>query len=249
MSGNIHFPNAPIVEALLDIRTTLPIEFEVKKLAEFHERIKSDFPIKEERMSWQAGFEIKPGNHPELTPPKADIDGYFFYPNDRKKIVQARLDGFTFNRLKPYTNWEDFVNEAEKFWQYYIEIAKPVKVIRIALRYINRIEIPIPFKDFEEYILTVPRIGDGIPKAPSSLFMRLVIPNPEIEATAIITETTDRIDVKTNKFPLIFDIDVFIEQPFEPQSKNIWIAMDKLRNFKNDIFFSSLTEKAKELFK
>ncbi|MFH1231988.1 MAG: TIGR04255 family protein [Planctomycetota bacterium] len=249
MSDHIHFPNAPIVESLLDIRCILPSEINLSTLASFHERIKNDFPIKEERISWQAGFEIKAGNRPELISPKGGPDGYLFHPTDKKRIVQARLDGFTFNKLKPYTKWEDFSGEAKKLWQHYSEVAKPVKVVRIALRYINRIEIPIPFKDFGEYIKTVPQIGDGIPKALSGLFMRLVIPNPELKAMAIITETVDKIDEKNNKLPLIFDIDVYMEQPFELQTDTIWKAMVDLHEFEYSIFIKSITNKTEELFK
>jgi len=249
MSEHIHFPNAPIVEALLDIRCALPPEVNLSTLTSFHERIKSDFPIKEERIIWQAGFEIKAGNRPEVVSPKGEPDGYLFRPTDKKKIVQARLDGFTFNKLKPYTNWVDFSGEAKKLWQHYVEVAKPTKVIRIALRYINRIDIPLPFKDFGEYIKTVPLIGDGIPKSLSGLFMRLVIPDPDLKAMAIITETVDKIDEKTNKLPLIFDIDVYMEQPFELQTDTIWKSLENLHEFEYSIFINSLTNKTEELFK
>jgi uncharacterized protein (TIGR04255 family) len=249
MSDSIHFPNAPIVEAVLDIRANLPKEIDLGVLALFQDKIKKEFPARREQFSWKFDFKVNPGNLPESQQPKGGTIGYLFDSSDKKKIVQARLDGFTFNKLKPYANWESFSAEAKKLWQHYIEIAKPINVSRIALRYINRIEIPLPFNNFKDYILTTPEIAPGIPNGLSEFFMRLVIPNKEIEATAIITETIDKIDDKTNKLPLIFDIDVYKAKSFEPLSDNIWIEMEDLRVFKNEIFLKSLTDKKKELFK
>lgn len=176
--------------------------------------------------------------------------GYLFHaPPDDKKIVQARLDGYTFNKLKPYNNWEEFSSEAKELWGKYLKVAKPVNVTRLALRYINRTELPLPFTDFKEYLLTVPEIGPDILNALSGFFARLVIPNSDIQANAVITETMEKIDDKAEVLPFIFDIDVSRNYVFEPQSDEIWQTLNRLREFKNQIFLNSLTEKAKELFK
>jgi uncharacterized protein (TIGR04255 family) len=53
----------------------------------------------------------------------------------------------------------------------------------------------------------------------------------------------------TNKVPLIFDIDVFREAAFDVKGEELWQAFEKLRDLKNNIFFKSITPKAKELFR
>ena len=42
------------------------------------------------------------------------VDGYVFTSADGKQVVQYRLDGFTFSRLRPYTRWEEVFAEAQK---------------------------------------------------------------------------------------------------------------------------------------
>ena len=64
-------------------------------------------------------------------------DGYLFTSVDGRQVVQARLDGFTFSRLKPYDKWESLRDEARELWQHYVQIASPETVTRVALRYIN----------------------------------------------------------------------------------------------------------------
>jgi uncharacterized protein (TIGR04255 family) len=241
------FPNAPITEALLDIRVQLPPEINLDMLKTFHDSIKERFPQKDERISFQAGFQFSPEG-PATLPPSSKPDGYLFRSNIDNKVVQARLDGFTFNKLKPYEKWESFRNEARELWNLYFKIANPIKVTRIALRYINRIEIPLPINNFKEYILTTPEIAPTLPQGLSQFFMNIVIPNHQIEATAIINQTMEN-PTPAQKLPYIFDIDVWKTTYYEGDKKEMWDEFEKLRIFKNDIFFKSITDKTKELFK
>src|SRR3990167_5750912 len=103
MSELIRFPHAPITEALLDIRVKLPAQIDLTRLTTFHDAVKDRYPLKRERTSWHGGFQLKPGTGPEmLASSSGGPDGYLFTSADGRQIVQARLDGFTFNRLKPY---------------------------------------------------------------------------------------------------------------------------------------------------
>ena len=133
-------------------------------------------------------------------------------------------------------------------WELYNKVVKPISVDRIALRYINRIEIPLPFDDFSEYILTNPQIAPGLPQTLSHFLMRIEIPNDEIGAIAIITLTIKK-PTETQKLPLIFDIDAIKAASYTDKKPDMWNDFSLLRHFKNEIFFNSITEKTKELFK
>jgi len=240
------FPHAPITEALLDIRAELPERVTLQDLETFHVNLKDRFPDKQQRMSYRADFKLSPEGSSVDAPPSKP-DGFLFHSPIEKKIVQARLDGFTFNKLKPYESWEVFRLEARQLWNEYFKIAHPVKVTRIALRYINRIEIPLPFKTFKEYVLTTPDIAPALPQGLAQFFMQLVIPNQDTEATAVINQTMET--PTDQRLPLIFDIDVFREVVYVDNKEEMWAEIEKLRKFKNDIFFNSITEKTMELFK
>lgn len=248
MSEYIVFPNAPITEALLDIRVELPEDVDIKKIESFHELIKDRFPDKKIRGTFAIGVQLMPDGTPQSLPTSGGPQGFLFRSPNENKIVQARIDGFTFNKLRPYENWTVFRSEAKSFWDMYIDLFVPRKVTRIALRYINRIEVPLPLKDFKEYILTNPEIAPKLSQFIDHFFMQLILPNPEIQAKAIITQTMEPATAK-NKLPLILDIDVFSEAVYVDNKEEIWNDFEKLHVFKNEIFFNSLTDKAKELFK
>lgn len=244
------FPNPPITEALLDIRVELSKDINLKTLEEFHDHndIKERFPVKKKRNPFKIGVKVSPEGKISTLPAIGGPDGYLFQSPIANKTVQARIDGFTFNKLKPYKSWDAFRSEARKLWDIYFQITKPVRISRIALRYINRIEIPLPIKDFKEYVLTTPEIAPKLPQALNHFFMRLEIPNPDIHAIALITQTMEN-PTENQKLPLILDIDVFSKINFISNDEEMWNEFEKLRKFKNEIFLNSITEKTKELFK
>jgi len=220
--------NAPITEALLDIRVKAPSHLDLSRLASFQDAVKDQYPIKQNRVAWHGSLKLQPGVSPKIETSEGP-QGYIFFSGDRNQAVQARMDGFSFSRLKPYKTWDSLRTEARELWRRYIEVVAPEAITRIALRYINRLEIPLPVRDFKEYVLTVPDIAPDLPQGLANFFMRLVLPEPSLKAMAIITETMEAPGGEGAILPMIFDI-------------------EELRTFKNDIFFGSITEKMKELF-
>ena len=198
-------------------------------------------------------FQIAPrqGSKPEYTERSGGLQGYIFFSaeSDPSKAVQSRLDGFAFSKLKPYENWPTFRDEARELWQRYVAVAHPTSVKRLALRFINRISLPRSVYDFGEYLRTIPDIPETLPHGVAEFFMRLVIPQPNSQATAIITVATNVNELNEAIIPVIFDIDVFAELMIDPESNAIWEIFEELRVIKNDYFFDSLTEKTRELFR
>lgn len=242
------FKNPPITEAIIDIKCDIPRSTNLALLESFQNGIEDIFPDKKERQAWSGEINLTEGNAPELLTPSLAIDGYLFTSPTENKIVQSRIDGFTFNKLKPYSMWNDFSEEAKYLWNRYVKIASPVKVQRIGLRYINNIEIPSVAFNTKDYILTGPELAPGIPSSMSDYFFRVVIPHEEENFSAIITQTIDTTNQQEGKSNIIFDIDVFTNTEFDPNNEDIWIFLEKMHDYKNKIFFCSITEKTKELF-
>lgn len=244
------FPRAPITEALLDIQASLPSTTDAPKLATFQEAIKDRFPEKRERFAWSQGFQWQIGKTPEISPPSQMMDGYLFVSANKTKIVQARLNGFTFNKLRPYESWEKFNEEARELWERYVALAAPANITRIGLRYLNRIEIPLPIADFRHYCLLFPEIPADIPQGLSEFFLRFVAPDGGTGATGVVTLTFEPPQGAARVLPLIMDIDVFYQfQLMPPNTGELWAKFAILRQLKNRIFFSSVPESARSLFR
>src|ERR1700722_20843885 len=95
--------SAPILEAVFDVRLELDKTYGFEKLETIYEKVRKDFPIKEVSNKWEAVVQMKPGQD-VATQSHGGPNGFWFKNLDNTKIFQARTDGFTFNKLKPYNN-------------------------------------------------------------------------------------------------------------------------------------------------
>jgi uncharacterized protein (TIGR04255 family) len=247
MSPWERFPNAPISEAILDIDVQFASPVEQDRLESFHDLVREGYPIKHTRTKWQGAIEVGQAGISQAV--RQRPQGFLFRSADERRVVQVRQDGFTFNWLRRYENWEALRDAARSHWEKYRDTFRPEAVTRLALKYVNRIEIPIPFRDFREYVKTAPDIAEGLSQGVSALFMRLEIPDERRGLLAVITETLQRPVDEGKRLPFIFDIEVVRRATFEANNPDIWSTFEDMRAYKNEIFFTSVTDRAKELFR
>jgi uncharacterized protein (TIGR04255 family) len=143
------------------------------------------------------------------------------------------------------------LREASKSaWFRYRETLQPLSVNKIGLRYINRIEIPFPVKELRDYCLLFPEFPLKMPQTIGNFFMQFQSVNQEIGATGVVTLAVEPMAPGQQFVALIFDIDVGCSTgSMHPDAEEIWTKFELLRNFKNRIFHSNLTENAKKLFR
>jgi uncharacterized protein (TIGR04255 family) len=238
------YSNAPIREAVLDIKVSGLENKSFNDFQEFYELIKNDYPNSRtiNAFALDEAFPIKINNksNNEIIP---QFQGIIFSSNKSNRQVQFRRDGFTYNFLAPYTNWNDIRGESKKLWDLYLHKFPEIKIERMALRYINRIVIPRPFDNIEEFVVNVPPIPKGLPQIYKSFFSQIEVQCDRDDYSALINST---IETPTPKeVPFILDIDVFkmVKGNFD------FNDFDYIRNVKNSIFESCITDKARTLFK
>jgi uncharacterized protein (TIGR04255 family) len=242
----------PIKEALIDIRVKLSNDFDVYHLKDLDERIRDGYPMKQEQRFTRVEFQLKPDVEP-VEPPQpgqsiAKLNGFRYFSQSKDKIFQARLDGFTFNKLPQYTTWEELKDEAKRLWLLYKEVASPEVITRVALRYINNLNIPGPIRDFGDYLTVPPTMPDNLPQGLNSFLIRMNAYVPDFEGNAIITQALEPMPFEPSKVPVILDIDVFKEKVGLDESE-AWELLETLRHFKNEVFFGFITDKLKEVYR
>ena len=126
----------------------------------------------------------------------------------------------------------------------YIKVVEPITINRIALRYINKIPLKIPFTP-SNYFKTLPYLANGLEYKMNNLFSQISITNHKIDARANITEAIETTGIDTALF--LLDIDVYQQGDFK--ESEIWKNFENLRDFKNEIFFKSITERTLKLLK
>ena len=195
----------------------------------------------------RADLDIKQGalTSPETT--DMGLQGYIARSEDRKNVVQFRADGFTYNRLRPYTRWEEVFPRAMELWNLYAEASSPELVTRLAVRYVNHLRIPKPNVDFDDYLTSGPHVPPELPQTIGTFLTRVVILDSESGLAANVTQALEP-PVDPRFTTVILDIDAFQVKELKPQDPVIRETFDLLRVFKNRIFFSHITEGTARLF-
>jgi uncharacterized protein (TIGR04255 family) len=248
MNSKQHYAKAPITEALIDFRVEFFSEVTLASLMEVQSCVEPDYPIVENIILAQGQFQA--GSSVSASASQRDL-GYRFSSNDRKRILQTRLDGFTFSQLEPYHNWGTLQSETQRLWEVYRSVTKPKTVQRVAVRYINRLDLPIDssgFLDFKDYLQTVPEVSPALSQGLSDYFMQLQIPQEDLQASLIINEAMLP-PLSQDTVSVLLDIDLFSTVEFAADSDAIWSLLEKFRDRKNEVFEACITDKTRDLLK
>jgi uncharacterized protein (TIGR04255 family) len=242
MAAIRHLSRAPITEALFDFRVTLPQEFQTEAITSVRERLKDKYPVVEDMRRFEAQFEFQPGKLPVPTSGETGgLLGYRFRSDDGRNFAQFRRDGFTYNRLPPYTNWDELCPEALRLWDLYVEVTKPEKLERLAVRYINRLLLPLQF-DLADYVEVAPPYFPGAPPFLSSFLIRESRHDPQTGFMVNIVQAIDP-TLAVGSSALILDIDVSKIGGLGLREAQIRPVLEQFHDLKNQIFFSAITER------
>jgi uncharacterized protein (TIGR04255 family) len=240
----------PIVEAIIDIDCDMPPEFEVGAQIERAQGLFSgDYPQFKKRYLHSQEFEGKIGESPKLKSSNVNVQSLLFQKKEEDQLIQVRKNGFSFNRLTPYTSLDEYLPEIERTWTLFVDQFSPRLVRRIGLRYINRILLPLESGGLEldDYL----KVGPKLPKDSSLQFAEFMHQQKLVEqgtgnAANVVLSTQP---TENEKLPLIFDIGTTKDVSFEPSGwAEVKTTIESLRELKNHIFFDSLMEKCKCLF-
>src|SRR5216683_4477 len=145
------YPNAPITEAGIHLMVRPAEGISVADLVRCHKGEEESYPLSKDMQIATGHFEVGPRVSAAAS---AQHVGFVYTSSDQKQVYQVRLDGFSFSRLAPYESWEPFCREARRLWELYRERLKPAAVTRLAVRYVNRLDIPGERIEIKDYLRT-----------------------------------------------------------------------------------------------
>ena len=239
----------PIVEAVLDIDCDMPpgLDFAVLE-APTRDAFRDRYPKFQKQYMQAVQVDAATDRAPNVTTMQG-VQALRFLQEDEKQLVQVRLQGFSFNRLAPYSSLDDYVPEMERTWRLFLGLAAPVQVRVVRLRYINRFLIPLTDArvDLDDYLKLGPRLPDED---------GLTLVGFLNQHSAVETDTGNQVNIiltaqppEHDKLPVILDIEAFRSGNDEPID---WMAIQakiqSLRRLKNNVFKNSFTDQCLNLF-
>jgi uncharacterized protein (TIGR04255 family) len=161
---------------------------------------------------------------------------------DNRYAAVFKRNVLVFSRVNGYDSWGEFISEGQNVWNVYRDIADPVELRQLLVRYINHFPTATPQNIGE--ILRDP------PTCPADLPLKDFVYQSTFEVPA------HPFGVRVNKViqpdfrspqpssGLFLDIEVFSTQPISCEAEPVHEALRNIRWLKNTVFFSILTSTA-----
>jgi uncharacterized protein (TIGR04255 family) len=165
---------------------------------------------------------------------------------DEADALLVNAQTLTWSRLAPYEGWESLFGRVERDLREAIGVSGYRKISRMGVRYINRLDVPFtgPSLRYEDYLtinLTIPEAwptvenyGWRFERAFGSLYaiVQSAVIAPEIPNTGAF----------------LLDIDVVDQHNLPAKLEDVLTRLQEMRHLKNEIFESSISDKAREQF-
>lgn len=241
--------NPPIVEAVLDLDCDLPPSLDLPSLEGAVKNTYSDrYPIFKTLFFQEAKIPSKPELPAEMTV-RHGLQAFQCFDPAEKQLVQVRMQGYSFNRLTPYTSMDDYLPEIERTWRLFLKVICPVQLGVIRLRYINRILLPLTEGrvDLEQYLkINLRPANDDLRLAGFLNQYTAVESGTGHEVNVVVTSQPPEKD----RLPVIFDNCVACTAKADPQDwSHILAKIQSLRGLKNRVFKNTLTDVCLNLFR
>lgn len=245
----MHYDHAPITEALIDIQIEPSSDFGFGQLEPIAKKVSENYPRQQVLQRGEAQFSFAEGLKTETSQQQW---GWRCFSSDGKQVLQVRTDGFTFSRLEPYQTWELLRDEAKRLWQIYRDHAKPNKITRVAVRYLNQFNFPDTRIEAEDYLNTYPQLASELPDGLRDFghfLMTLRIPQHDLKGMLILNEALAMKQTIKDTVPIILDLDLFVVNPTIASDEGLWDLLETLRKRKNIYFEACITDKTRELIR
>lgn len=168
--------------------------------------------------------------------------------------LKARVsrESISWHRLAPYETWESFSEPMAGLWQILENIFELESLSRIGVRTVNDIVIPFgdsPEIDLEKFITILTRIPDDLPARPIGFTSQIQSAHEKEKAQSNIAVASRR--VEANAVHILLNIDVFriYQDGYEGTFGELQPVLDTLRDLKNKLFESCITDSTRELFR
>lgn len=239
----------PIVEAVVDFDCDLPPGLELKALEKSaREKFEDHYPSMQPRLMQE--MRLQTGADGTFNSSmKHGIDAFLFRQSDHKQLVQVRRTGFSFNRLAPYAGLDAYLDEIQRVWRLYCEIAQPIRVRSLRLRYINRIEAPLVGGqvDLDKYLKLQNMIVDDQHMTLTGFLSQYSAIDRETGHQVAVVLTAQNLE--GDKLPIIFDNAATANVELDPADwQGLLQTLTALRSLKNRVFFGTVKQPCLDLF-
>jgi uncharacterized protein (TIGR04255 family) len=179
---------------------------------------------------------------------KNNVSGHRRSSDDESKIIVLWPTSIIFSQLAPYPGWQEFFGRFVRDWTLWKKILGYRTIVRVGVRYINRIDIPItgPEITYEKYLNVYPHLPNDMSKV-FAYGVQVQLPFPEIEGKIVVNSSTVPSPM-LNMASFLLDQDLFKDNDCPQNDEGVYKLLEEIHVKKNAVFEACITDRAKELF-
>lgn len=241
--GKQPYRRPPITEAVIEIRFAAPIP--VATMAKVNTAFAPVYP--NQRRMKQANVQLLLEEN--ATAQINQEEGQRRSSQDETEILLLWRTTFLISQLPPYPGWPVFFDRFVRDWEIWKRVAGYNRIIRVGVRYVNRIDIPIsgPLIEYENYLKVYPHLPDAFSSV-MAYGIQVQIPIPEIGCRLLINSASVPSPIIGHASYLL-DQDISKELDTPQQDEDLYDLLGRIRAKKNEVFEVLITQQARELFR
>jgi uncharacterized protein (TIGR04255 family) len=230
----------PITEAVIEIKVEGPIERGL--IDKVKDRLLTNYPIGPQE---NTNFNIELGAEPRV---QKQFLGYRLTAPDGAGVVSVAHSSIGTSKLAPYEGWEPFIARARENWEIWKRSVGWRKVIRVGVRYLNRIDIPNRSRlSLSDYLGAYIEVPSKVMPIMASFAFSTTGPLGEDECNLVINSSSTASPL-LDATSFIIDLDVSRERDLPQNDEGLWAFIDLMRAHKNRVFEGCITDNTRNLF-
>ena len=237
----MQYPRAPIVEAIIELRFREAIDLDHARRAA--DKFQQDFPVTED----QENYVVQVGGAGEVAR-QLEWAGRKRSNLEATDVLRVATVAFTTMRLAPYAGWEQLFGRAQEQWARVRKALGKPTVSRLGCRFINRLDIPGLRINIEDYLKFGPQVPDSLGLELGSYFIQASAHASSGGGFPVTFRSGLTPSPLVNHTSYLLDIDVQDEAVSFVNEDVIWERLAEMRHYKNKLFESCITPKARALF-
>lgn len=241
-SDQKRYAKPPITEAVLELRTDAALT--VRDLERCRDRFKRQY----EKVEDITDVELLIVDNGKIGH-KTTFSGYKLTASNAVDVLLLNAVSLATIRMAPYSCWEDLVQTAKQNFEIFTKVVGRRNVARIGARFVNRIDIPndrltgLRSTDYVAASVQVPKAAGEV----SAYLANIHATRPD--GIKIVIQTGSVNPVLIDHTSLVLDIDASMDTGIPKRIDDMWEKIEVLRDAKNSVFESAITDRCRELFR
>jgi uncharacterized protein (TIGR04255 family) len=241
MKKNTNLKYAPIQQALIAVHVDSPQP--LAKLEKIPEILNKKYPLCNPHNSQSIFLNIAAPGDIKSHSVQGAQEGYVLFSPDRKKEVFVSTLNIAIRDAAKYKDGEHLINQYKEVWNAYSKYNTPEQLKRVGLRYINNFFMTPAEANINLLIKPVVNHKGKGTLLLSGLAGQYAVRSDFYRANANLGIVIS--PQPNDKLNITFDIDVFDQDIPYVDFGSIKDTLDRLREFKNKIFFDNILDAGK----